>query len=598
MAISGRLTRKLLLAFLFVALVPLGLLAAFGPRIVRRHFEDLSRERIAAVLRAVSRDLDLHREAIQVQVGNLANDPDLVRELALAGPDGVPGLTLIDHVVERRNALAMDWLEVTDPAGTVLARGHARGDFGVSLADDPLVAASMTGTPLAAVTTLVPPDSGMAILAAAPVMFEGRILGVVRGGELLDRSFATRLRMLSGADLAVIDSLGHEHATTFLPDPSGPGAVARALARPRAAASPDSEAEARDSTIAISLDDVPFRLGVLPLMGPRGAPIGRLAVGISEADLNNTLTSLLRLLGGAALIALIVAVLMALVFAMRVSRPVRALSLAAKRVAHGDLAVRLPAGPDDEVGDLMASFNAMAVDLTGSRERLVRGERQAAWAQVARRLAHDVRNPLTPIQLAIEEVERARAENDPALGEVIARAGRTIKAEVRTLRELVREFGDFARSPAPRPEPLDVHELLDHAADLYAPSTIAVERNYAPEGRILADPDLLSRAFGNLVKNACEAMSGQGTLTLTTRNTSEGLEVTVADTGPGIPAEDRAKIFTPYFTTKDGGTGLGLAIVRRVIEDHGGTLTLEASPRGACFVARIPTHPSGESHGG
>ena len=592
MAVRGRLTRKLLLAFLFVALVPLGLLAAFGPRIVKRHFQDLSRDRIAGVLNAVHRDLDLRKETIRLQVGNLATDPELIRELAIASPDGVPGLALIDDMVERREALALDWLEVTDPAGTVLARGHARGDFGVSLATDPLVAASMTGTPFAAVTALAAPDSGLALLAAAPVMFEGKVLGVVRGGSLIDRAFVTRMRLLSGADLAVIDSAGHEHATTFMPDPAHP--VAQALDRaPR-----DSANGAPDSTVALNLEAVPYRIGELPLIGPRGTPVGRLAVGVSEADLDRTLTSLLRLLGGAALIALFVAIGMALVFATRVSRPVRALALAAQRVAHGDLAVRLPAGPDDEVGDLMASFNAMAVDLTGSRERLVRGERQAAWAQVARRLAHDIRNPLTPIQLAIEEVERARADNDPHLGEVIARAGRTIKAEVRTLRELVREFGDFARSPAPRPEPLDVHELLDHAAALYAPSSITVERNYAPEGRIVADADLLTRAFGNLVKNACEAMGGQGTLTLTTQMSDAGLEVTVADTGPGVPVDEREKIFTPYFTTKEGGTGLGLAIVRRVIEDHGGTLELAKCDVGARFVARIPTHPSEETHGG
>src|SRR5690349_15170383 len=199
-AISGRLTRKLVLAFLFVALVPLGLLAAFGPRIVRRHFEDLSRERIANVLGAVARDLDLKRETIKLQVDNLATDPDLVRELAVVAPSGEPNLALLDHVVERRDALGLDLLEVTDAAGTVLARGQSRGDFGDSLASDPLVAAGRRGTSLAAVSQLAGPDSGLAILAAAPVVFEGQVLGVVRGGDRIDRSFIHRMRLLSGAD--------------------------------------------------------------------------------------------------------------------------------------------------------------------------------------------------------------------------------------------------------------------------------------------------------------------------------------------------------------------------------------------------------------
>jgi nitrogen fixation/metabolism regulation signal transduction histidine kinase len=598
-AISGRLSRKLLLAFLFVALVPLGLLAAFGPRIVRRHFQDLSRERIASVLSQVGRDLDLKRATLKLQVEILAGDPVLVRELALVGPEGVPNLALIDYMVERREALGLDWLEVTDSAGTVLARGHSRGDFGVALADEPLVAAARRGTSLAAISNLVPPDSlgamadsGLAILAATPVVFEGNVLGVVRGGTRLDRSFANRLGILSGADIAVIDSSGQVRASTFIPDPTQPFAVVRALDGPTAPL--DSGIVLRDSTREIRLESVPFRVGALNLMGPAGHPVGRLAVGVSEADLEKTLTSLLRLLGAAALIALFVAIGVALVFAINVARPVRALALAAQRVAHGDLTVRLPAGPNDEVGDLMSSFNAMAVDLTGSRERLVRGERQAAWAQVARRLAHDIRNPLTPIQLAIEEIERARAENDPHLGEVIARCGKTIKAEVRALRELVREFGDFARSPAPRPEAIDLHELLDHAADLYVPSSIAVERDYAYQGpAIHADPDLLTRAFGNLVKNACEAMAGQGRLTLATRAVEGGVEVSIADTGPGVPAEDREKIFTPYYTTKEDGTGLGLAIVRRVLEDHGGSLALAPGAAGARFVAELPLRPPG-----
>ena len=593
MAISGRLTRKLVLAFLFVALVPLGLLATFGPRIVRRHFQDLSRERIGSVLGAVARDLDLRRDTIKLQVDNLATDPDLVRELAIVGPTGEPNLALIDHVVERRDALGLDWLEVADANGVVLARGHARGSFGDSLAADPLVAAGRRGTSLAAVSPLAPPDSGLAILAASPVIFEGAVIGVVRGGALLDRVFIHRMRLLSGADIAVIDSAGQERVSTFLPDSTQPRAVVSALDRVVPPEPRDSGDAPPDSTREIRLEGVPYRVGALALAGPTGLPVGRLAVGVSEADLERTLTSLLRLLGLAALIALFIAFGMALVFAVSVSRPVRALALAAQRVAHGDLDVRLPAGPDDEVGDLMANFNAMTVDLSGSRERLVRGERQAAWAQVARRLAHDIRNPLTPIQLAIEEVERARAENDPHLGEVIARAGRTIKAEVRTLRELVREFGDFARSPAPRPEPVDLPELLDHAIDLYVPSSIEVTRDYDYQGDALhADPDLLARAFGNLVKNACEAMGGQGTLRVHTGAIAGGVAVTIEDTGPGVAADDREKIFTPYFTTKQDGTGLGLAIVRRVVEDHGGTLELIPTKNGARFVASLPLRPT------
>jgi nitrogen fixation/metabolism regulation signal transduction histidine kinase len=579
-ALSGRLARRLLVAFLFVALVPLALLATFGPRLVRGRFETLSRDRVADVLDGVSRDLELRREGIRLQVEALAADPALVRRLALADATGTPELALIDDVVERRGALGLDWLEVTDAEGVVLARGHDRGTFGLELSEDPIIAAALSGQPLAAVSELAPPDSGLALLAANPVVFEGRVLGVVRGGVLLDTEFLTRLKALSGAELEVVGAGGAISASTLAPDLG-----ARVAARVAGLAP--------DSTVAFELERVPYRLGALPLVGLEGRELGRLAVGVSQADLVRTLESLLRLLGAAALIGLLVAVGVALVFATRISRPVRALAHAAQRVAKGDLAVRLPAGPNDEVGELMSAFNAMTVDLSGSRERLVRGERQAAWSQVARRLAHEIKNPLTPIQLSIEDAERARARGEADFDEVLARASRTIKAEVRTLRDLVREFSEFAQSREPRPEPLDLREVIDHALDLYVPSSVTVERDYAKDAaRIEADRDLLARAFGNLVKNACEAMEGRGTLKVETRSFDGTIEVAIADTGPGVSPDDRERIFTPYFTTKAEGTGLGLALVRRIVEDHGGTLELDAGTAGARFVVRLPARAS------
>ncbi len=592
---GGRLTRRLVLAFLFVALVPLGLLAVFGPRIVRRQFETLSHQRIAGVHQAVLHDLETRRETARLRIEALAASPDLARQLQLAAVGGAPPLELIDATVERRTASGIAWLEVTDAKGLVLARGHDRGAFGFSVADDPLVAAARTGLSLAAVVPLAAPDSGLALLAAAPVTVQGTIVGVVRGGDLLDRSFVGHVHTLAGAQIAVLDSAGRALAASL---PEGASAFAEATA-PRPPVTDAEEAAEEDSTTRIVFDGVPYRVAAVPLPGADARPVGRLAVGVSEADLERTLESLLRLLAGATLIGLFVAIGVALVIAERVTRPVRALAHAAQRVARGDLGVRLPPGPNDEVGDLMGAFNAMTVDLAASRERLVRGERQSAWAQVARRLAHEIKNPLTPIVLAVEEVERAHARGDTDLGPVIARAARTTRSETHVIRQLVDEFGDFARSPAPRPESVDAHELLDQAADLYAPSTVTVDRDYDPDGgTITADPALLARAFGNLVKNACEAMDGRGTLTLTTRHGADGLTVLCADEGPGVVADDANKIFTPYFTTKADGTGLGLAIVRRIIEDHGGTLAL-APPlpgtTGARFVVQLPLRPPAAS---
>ncbi|MEO6463695.1 MAG: HAMP domain-containing protein, partial [Candidatus Eisenbacteria bacterium] len=435
MFLRARLTRRLVLAFVLVALVPLGLLALFGPRVVRRHFETLSRDRIQGVHQAVLHDLELRKETARLRIGTLAASPEIVRLLLIAREAGEPQIELIDAIVERRIASGLDWLEVANDSGSVLARGHDRGAFGFPVADDPLVGAALTGQAMAAVVPLAPPDTGLALLAAAPVVFEQQVIGIIRGGDRLDRAFVTHVHTLAGAQVTVFGQDGRLLATSL------PASAAGRLV----GAVPMSP----DSAVRIVADGVPYRVAVLPLAGPASTPVGRLAVAVSEADLERTLESLLRLLGAAALIGLFVAVGVALVMAERLSRPVRALALAATRVAHGDLSVRLPPGPNDEVGDLMAAFNAMAVDLGQSRERLVRGERQTAWAQVARRLAHEIKNPLTPILLAIEEVERARARGDADLDETIARAARTTRTEVRTIRTLVDEFGDFARSPTP-----------------------------------------------------------------------------------------------------------------------------------------------------
>src|SRR5438093_1177825 len=160
----GRLARKLVLAFLFVALVPLGLLAVFGPRIVRSHFQNLARARIRSVLEAVKTDVRTSGEATRHEIQDLAGDPGLVRLLAVGeAQGGVPQLVLIDFLVERCRALDLGWLELTDDKGTVLARGHDRGSFGMSLASDPLVAAALSGQTLSAITELTPPDSGLAL---------------------------------------------------------------------------------------------------------------------------------------------------------------------------------------------------------------------------------------------------------------------------------------------------------------------------------------------------------------------------------------------------------------------------------------------------
>jgi two-component system, NtrC family, nitrogen regulation sensor histidine kinase NtrY len=225
---------------------------------------------------------------------------------------------------------------------------------------------------------------------------------------------------------------------------------------------------------------------------------------------------------------------------------------------------------------------------------LIRSQKVAAWREVARRLAHEIKNPLTPIQLSAERLRRHFNAAPPATQALVAECTSTIVAEVDSLKALVDEFSQFARMPPPRAAPADLHALVDETLTLYDGlfGRIRFERHYdaaLPPVRI--DPGQIKRVLVNLIDNAIEATSRTGTITIQTQHDqSNGLaRLVLADDGPGIPPADRDKLFMPYYSTKRRGSGLGLAIVRRIVAEHGGTIEVgENMPSGARFTIELP----------
>jgi two-component system nitrogen regulation sensor histidine kinase NtrY len=225
---------------------------------------------------------------------------------------------------------------------------------------------------------------------------------------------------------------------------------------------------------------------------------------------------------------------------------------------------------------------------------LIRAQKVAAWREVARRLAHEIKNPLTPIQLSAERMRRKLADLDAPRSDLVHECTTTIIGEVESLKNLVDEFSQFARMPAPRAVPTDLHALLNDALSLYDGlfANVRFERRFAdgvPDVRV--DPEQMRRVVINLVDNAIEAMNRDGTITLETcHDVSNTLvRVVVADDGPGIPPEEREKLFLPYYSTKGRGSGLGLAIVRRIVAEHGGNIDVAANvPRGTRFTIELP----------
>jgi two-component system nitrogen regulation sensor histidine kinase NtrY len=274
--------------------------------------------------------------------------------------------------------------------------------------------------------------------------------------------------------------------------------------------------------------------------------------------------------------------------ARRTTRRVAALVHATRRLARGDLSVQVDArGRDDELATLARSFNAMVREVRESRDRIVYLEKISGWQDVARRLAHEIKNPLTPIQLAFQQLEarwHARAGADPALDRLVAETGEIVREEIGTLQRLVQEFSEFAKLPDVRPEPADLGEVVDEfvrtSPQLSEEADLRVVRA-AGSCPVRLDKTLLRRVLTNLVRNAIEASRPErARVHLGVARAKDRGVVTVRDEGPGIPPELRDRIFDPYFTTKREGTGLGLAIAKKIVLQHGGDLAASAHPEG------------------
>ena len=226
---------------------------------------------------------------------------------------------------------------------------------------------------------------------------------------------------------------------------------------------------------------------------------------------------------------------------------------------------------------------------------LIRAQKVAAWREVARRLAHEIKNPLTPIQLSAERLRRKLTDIDAPLRDLVQECTSTIIGEVESLKGLVDEFSQFARMPAPRAVPTDLHPFLNDTLALYEGLFAAVEfhKHYdAAVTQVRVDPEQMKRVIINLVDNAIEAMGRQGTIVIeTARDVSNSLvRIVVADTGPGIPPAERDKLFLPYYSTKGRGSGLGLAIVRRIVAEHGGSIDVTDNvPTGTRFMIELPS---------
>jgi two-component system, NtrC family, nitrogen regulation sensor histidine kinase NtrY len=519
----------------------------------------------------------------------------------------------------------LDFLELVDNHGTILSSAQWQAKFGYPEAVIPPAVNAPTMPPEAAAPApTIPagaflkreelPNGPTLGLFAVRAVHVGEQTLYVIGGERLDQGFLSSLDIPTGTRVLLYQNLAAKWDPKFLLDLNGPAAgadkIALLIAKVR-----DTLQESQ-GTIRWTSDPADAEVfHAIPLTGPifsTGDPntgnqntgnqggtheqlMGVLLVGSSRRpliELQRQIISTALLVGG---IGVMVAVLASLWFAARVTRPVVSLAEAARRVAAGDLGTKVDVESSDELGELAAAFNRMTEDLVQQKDRTLQAERVAAWRELARRLAHELKNPLFPLQVTVENLMRAKQKSPEMFEEVFNEGTTTLLAEINNLKTIIGRFSEFSRMPQPQRRPTQVNEVVRSVlrvfhAQLQEKTEISVHTELAealPE--ISVDPDLLHRALQNLVLNAIDAMPQGGELTIHTRAFGDHVEISVSDTGAGLTQEECGRLFTPYYTTKQHGTGLGLAIVQSVVSDHGGKISVESTKeKGTTFRIELP----------
>jgi two-component system nitrogen regulation sensor histidine kinase NtrY len=297
---------------------------------------------------------------------------------------------------------------------------------------------------------------------------------------------------------------------------------------------------------------------------------------------------------------LLLAILVSFFLAEEIIRPIFNLEEATQRVAQGDFSIRILYRSSDELANLIQSFNRMVSELEVSKKKLLQAEKIAAWQEIAQRLAHEIKNPLTPIKLSAQRIQKKYEDkdinNEEELKKVIESSVTAIIGEVENLNKLLKDFSDFAKLPEPKKEKVNLKKLIKEAVSLYhhISANIRIDtKNIDPHLEIFIDYNQFKQVVANLILNAIQAMPGGGTIfiraDLVKKEKTNYCRIQIQDAGEGIDEGIKHLVFDPYFTTKKGGAGLGLSIVERIVFDHQGDIWFESQKgRGTTFFIDIP----------
>ena len=527
---------------------------------ITQSFEKRDGDRMRALVAQFRREFDRSGAEIARRVSAIASSEAVARLTASA--DTAQYVDLAQSIAQEQS---LEFLELVAPDGAIVSSAEWPARFGYKEA-----------------WLLQPLDwNSQKPFLRSEELAAGPALGLVAvrkagshyvvGGQRIDQAFLNALALPEGMRVQI-----------FTDARTNPGKNA-------CAALVD---DVRKNPREISCTASDLSVSAIPLFGKDNELLAVLSIENSRAEL----LALKRSIQNAAISVGSAGVLLGLMLsfwtASRVVQPLRGLASSVRQVAGGKWDTRAAVASRDEIGQLATDFNHMTEQLVEQRDRMIQAERVAAWRELARRLAHELKNPLFPLQITIENLQRARQNSPEQFEEVFRESTSTLLAELSNLKTIIGRFSDFAKMPAPHFEPVDVNGIVREVVKLFDPQMRAPDRppvtpqldlqNDLPA--VPADSEMLRRALGNLVLNALDAMPAGGTLTIRTHRDDGKLALEVSDTGAGLPPEECERLFTPYYTTKHHGTGLGLAIVQSVVSDHHGTITVKSEPgQGATF---------------
>ena len=581
------LRQKLLLTF---SLTVVGIVAGVAWSVstrVRRVFEGLDQEQTAALVNQFQREFDQRANDTAAALDRIASS-DALRRIAFELANGGDSAQYLNTAAALAREYQLDDLELVASDGSIISSAQWPARFGYK---EPAI--SETGEPAFLKEEDLPDGTSKLGLFAVRMIENSSPPIYIVGGRTLDenslREFPvpaeTKLYLYHNlsADFVAANFSGAAHAA------NGPQAYKQLINQARTKAQKASGVVYPTSNREDSVNAT-----AIPLKGEDGHVLAVLVIANSRRGMVEVQNHIRSIAYGGAGIGILFAVAASLWIAARVSRPIEQLAEAAGQVAAGEWSARVEVRARDEVGVLAESFNHMTEQLVEQREHLVQSERVSAWRELARRLAHELKNPLFPLQITVENMIRARALSQPEFDEVFNESTATLRAEIENLKVIIARFSDFSKMPKPHIEPIDARNAVRRVASLYEPALKEKRIELRPiiddePLPISADTELLHRALSNLVLNAMDAMPAGGTLTLSASRNRDAARLSVTDSGAGLTPEECERLFTPYYTTKQYGTGLGLAIVQSVVADHHGTITAECGENdGARFVIELP----------